>query len=205
MTRWATSAKRRAGFTIVELLIVIVVIAILAAITIVAYNGIQARAENTKTTNAIQAYKKSVMQYGVDKGTYPDGAWCMGDQYPSLGGGTAGCRQTDNIIGNTYGAALRDTFKPYLGNVLPMPSTQVLYNSSSVGFTGGHYYGPNYSYTLNGSSVIALIYYINDTSCPVGPVYATAGNPNFTGSPVTRSGAISATASTCMILLSANP
>ena len=30
------------GFTIVELLIVIVVIAILAAITVVAYNGIQA-------------------------------------------------------------------------------------------------------------------------------------------------------------------
>lgn len=36
------AAKR--GFTIVELLIVIVVIAILAAITVVAYNGIQNRA-----------------------------------------------------------------------------------------------------------------------------------------------------------------
>ena len=34
----------RSGFTIVELLIVIVVIAILAAITIVAFNGIQERA-----------------------------------------------------------------------------------------------------------------------------------------------------------------
>ena len=33
------------GFTIVELLIVIVVIAILASITIVAFNGIQARAQ----------------------------------------------------------------------------------------------------------------------------------------------------------------
>ncbi len=205
MNRWEVLRKQQNGFTIVELLIVIVVIAILAAITIVAYNGIQARAENTKTTNAVLAYKKSVMQYGVDKGTYPDGAWCMGDQYPSLGGGTAGCRQTDSIIGNTYGAALRDTFKTYIGNALPMPSTQVLYNSSSVGFAGGHYYGPNYGYNLNGSSVVALIYYINDTSCPVGPVYATTGNPNFTGNSVTRSGAISATASTCMILLPANP
>ena len=34
---------KKRGFTIVELLIVIVVIAILAAISIVAYNGIQAR------------------------------------------------------------------------------------------------------------------------------------------------------------------
>jgi prepilin-type N-terminal cleavage/methylation domain-containing protein len=39
--------KQQSGFTIVELLIVIVVIAILAAITVVAYNGIQDRARNS--------------------------------------------------------------------------------------------------------------------------------------------------------------
>ena len=41
--------QKRTGFTIVELLIVIVVIGILAAITIVAFNGIQTRAKNTQT------------------------------------------------------------------------------------------------------------------------------------------------------------
>lgn len=41
------------GFTIVELLIVIVIIAILATVTIVSYNGIQARAKNTKTVSAV--------------------------------------------------------------------------------------------------------------------------------------------------------
>lgn len=40
--------KTTSGFTIVELLIVIVVIAILAAISIVAYTGIQARAKDSK-------------------------------------------------------------------------------------------------------------------------------------------------------------
>ena len=43
-TRPLRSHGNRSGFTIVELLIVIVVIGILAAITVVAYNGIQERA-----------------------------------------------------------------------------------------------------------------------------------------------------------------
>ncbi|RYF29318.1 MAG: prepilin-type N-terminal cleavage/methylation domain-containing protein [Chloroflexi bacterium] len=38
----------KSGFTIVELLIVIVVIGILAAITIVAFNGVQKRAQQSK-------------------------------------------------------------------------------------------------------------------------------------------------------------
>ncbi|MFZ1242596.1 MAG: prepilin-type N-terminal cleavage/methylation domain-containing protein [Candidatus Saccharimonas sp.] len=42
-----THHTNKRGFTIVELLIVIVVIAILAAISIVNYNGIQQRVKNT--------------------------------------------------------------------------------------------------------------------------------------------------------------
>ena len=46
------------GFTIVELLIVIVVIAILAAITIVAYNGIQNRAKTSSAQSAANVVLK---------------------------------------------------------------------------------------------------------------------------------------------------
>lgn len=51
------------GFTIVELLIVVVVIAILAAITIVAYNGIQARTKNSAASTTAQSAAKKVLSY----------------------------------------------------------------------------------------------------------------------------------------------
>jgi prepilin-type N-terminal cleavage/methylation domain-containing protein len=63
--------KSSSGFTIVELLVVIVVIAILAAITIVAYNGIQARAKDSSADNALNQIKKGVELYRADNGVYP--------------------------------------------------------------------------------------------------------------------------------------
>lgn len=52
--------KTKSGFTIVELLIVIVVIGILAAITIVAYNGIQQRARASATSAALNQTAKKL-------------------------------------------------------------------------------------------------------------------------------------------------
>lgn len=59
------------GFTIVELLIVIVVIAILAAITIVSYNGIQARALDARRASDMNTIKKKLEIFYADKGYYP--------------------------------------------------------------------------------------------------------------------------------------
>ncbi len=63
----------KSGFTIVELLIVIVVIAILAAISIVAYNGVQQRARDSKRTSDIGAIVKGASLWGTDGGkTFAD-------------------------------------------------------------------------------------------------------------------------------------
>lgn len=58
------------GFTIVELLIVIVVIAVLAAISIVAYNGIQTRARDNVRKQDLAQLVKATQLYAIDKGDY---------------------------------------------------------------------------------------------------------------------------------------
>ena len=66
--------RKTSGFTIVELLIVIVVIGILAAITIVAYNGIQNRANGTAAEALAVDMVKKAEAYNAVEGTYPSAA-----------------------------------------------------------------------------------------------------------------------------------
>lgn len=58
------------GFTIVELLIVVVVIAILAAITIVSYNGISNRATAASAQSSAATALKKVATYAIDNNEY---------------------------------------------------------------------------------------------------------------------------------------
>jgi len=65
-------ARQHKGFTIVELLIVIVVIAILAAITIVAYNGVTQKANASVAQNNASEVEKKLKLYAVENGdAYP--------------------------------------------------------------------------------------------------------------------------------------
>lgn len=82
------------GFTIVELLIVIVVIAILAAISVVAYNGIQARANDSRIKSAAGQVEKAIQLYVAEYGSFPVGlGWYSvnptGNDCPSSAGGWA--------------------------------------------------------------------------------------------------------------------
>lgn len=63
--------KIRSGFTIVELLVVIVVIAVLASISIVAYNGIQQRARDSQRLQDAKSIVKALELYKVQFGEYP--------------------------------------------------------------------------------------------------------------------------------------
>jgi len=63
--------KRDKGFTIVELLIVIVVIGILALLVITTYSGIQAKARNAKRESDIKALQTQIEAFFSQKGYYP--------------------------------------------------------------------------------------------------------------------------------------
>lgn len=69
----------RNGFTIVELLIVVVVIAILATITLVAYNGIRERANASSMVSDLANNSKKLEIFYVDNNHYPstvdDATW----------------------------------------------------------------------------------------------------------------------------------
>ncbi len=66
-------AQKQTGFTIVELLIVIVVIAILAAITIVAYNGIQNRTHDSSVRADLKQSYTRIQNFYTENGRLPSG------------------------------------------------------------------------------------------------------------------------------------
>lgn len=96
----------QAGFTIVELLIVVVVIAILAAITIVSYNGITERARVSVVDSGLVSVKKKIEAYRVLNGT---------DQYPGdlasieLPNTSTQFRYAPNNATRPYGFCLQST------------------------------------------------------------------------------------------------
>ena len=67
--KWATS---KSGFTIVELLIVIVVIGVLASIALISYTGIQSRAKTAASLATVDQVRKKTGIWNTFYSSYPD-------------------------------------------------------------------------------------------------------------------------------------
>lgn len=65
------SQTKQKGFTIVELLIVIVIIGILAAISIVAYNGVIQKARDDRRVTNARNLVNAAASYNAENGTWP--------------------------------------------------------------------------------------------------------------------------------------
>ncbi len=106
MVEKQTSLSLYRGFTIVELLVVIVVIAILASISIVAYNGIQDSAKAAKMMAAIDRYQKAAQIYLSDKGRYPQPTSVPSGQKACLGASAATSDFSANYCWRSSGSDL---------------------------------------------------------------------------------------------------
>jgi type IV pilus assembly protein PilA len=83
--------KNQQGFTLIELMIVVAIIGILAAIAIPAYQDYTIRAKVTEGVNMASAAKAAVAEYRISGTAFPDG------------NGTAGIA---NTISSTYVASI---------------------------------------------------------------------------------------------------
>lgn len=139
------SKNNSKGFTIVELLIVIVVIAILSVITIVAYNGLQTQAHNSRTVAMTRGMVSALESYKVVNGTYP-GAFgvpsCIGVGYTNNACGTMKTSSECTALGVTpidsqvtSQSSFIDPLKAFLKSDIPAITTSNL--TYSFTFEGG--------------------------------------------------------------------
>lgn len=113
--------RKNQGFTIVELLIVIVVIGILAGLVLNSFQGVQARARDTERRTDINSVATQLEVYYNDKGGYP----AAGD----LANATAATAQAW-ISGNLKGADA-DAFKDPKGVQLGTTASTYTYNNNN--------------------------------------------------------------------------
>lgn len=123
-------SSKHAGFTIVELLIVIVVIGILAAIVLVAFNGVTQSARNSTRIAKVKEISKALERYYVMNNQYPPVQDAYGTEGTPCGSPTENWGQCDR------NKALTDALAPYM-----------TIDPTSLSSTAPNAVGSNYYYT----------------------------------------------------------
>ena len=185
-TRQWIERSKRSGFTIVELIIVIVVIGILAAISLVSYSGIKQRAENSTIAESASTFRGVVQIASLQNVNLPAGTvgrFCLSDQSAETNtDGTPKCgvyspSGPKGARGALYNETLINGFKNSVGGSLPKLIKNDTYGPGTV------YFGPTLEYFRlsggepgwtdeRGAPVEAIIHYWltgENKSCSLSP------------------------------------
>lgn len=135
------------GFTVVEILIVVIVIAILGIIVILSYPGVQAKVRNVSMVAGVRQYRDAIEAHFVTNGAYPtppggdtaameDRAGCLGEGY------TDGVCLIEDVLEPpevTNKAWLDNTLKQLNPNLPTLP-INVKWKSGSSDLEAGAFY-----------------------------------------------------------------
>jgi len=168
---------KQKGFTIVELLIVIVVIGVLAAIIVVAYNGIQDRSINAASKSAANQVEKLIRSYATINPTHPyTGRTCAVE---------SGC-----YFGSAV--AVNATYKTNISSVGSLPSGVPTWNTTYGGVLFDYVAGRTYEGTVSAPGVV--VYFLKGTNIDCGQeVGNTISGTTMTKSVTSNSGYIAGT------------
>ncbi|USN96152.1 MAG: prepilin-type N-terminal cleavage/methylation domain-containing protein [Candidatus Nomurabacteria bacterium] len=153
---------RQKGFTIVELLIVIVVIGILAAIVVVAYNGVTTHAADAKRSDELTSLVKVLEIYHAEHGAYP---LC----------GATGPDTTHALTSGTVSSCLADDLVPTY--ISTMPADPVDSGSNIYYYAAGYQKTGTTTFVGNNTDNFILG---NKQATSTGPYYSGWGKSDLT-------------------------
>lgn len=142
----ATKRLVQAGFTLVELLIVVIILAILAAIVIPQFNSASTDTKEAALDANLAAMRNAIELYKAQHGSYPgakvsSGGTCPSGSTAGTGGADTATAFTDQLLNYSNSAGQTctvgdGTFKygPYLRKGIPVDP---IYNSNAVDARSG--------------------------------------------------------------------
>ena len=102
-------ARKRAGFTLVEIMIVVAIIALLAAIAVPGFLRARKRAQASKILNDLRLIDSAVDQYGIETARSTGSAVSVSDWTNYLKKDTTLYATGKDLFGNTYGDQVVDS------------------------------------------------------------------------------------------------
>ena len=100
--------KRRGGFTLVEIMIVVAIIALLAAIAVPGFLRARKRSQASRIINDLRLIDSAVDQYAIETNKSGGSALAVSDWTNYLKKGTSLYESGNDILGNAYGAQTVD-------------------------------------------------------------------------------------------------